>query len=316
MGKFNIKYIVIMMLYLCSVNSYAQNQETLQYQLWNTVLKGNNDKTQIDGWSLQKFLENEGWKQWEEWEETMNSNVVIDDVKNGYLEINLFYEQTKAAAYKDNSDNYTILKNRRYRFFNRSLSSNRNIEDVLPRNFGISNFISDSTLVKNVIYNSFYVEGNIPRNGTDTQLDIKVIPLGMRHKGSLLAFETFEHSENSDNMFLFGLINDVVKKLNNKESLTYFMNADYDAISVKDKTIIAQFIENDYQFENRDALRKFVLELFSIYKLNSAITYKSFILGWNRDTARFYIKDRIKNDNSIPSFVSFLENTEYFYAAQ
>lgn len=311
MVKFKKRKTSLLLILFLSMISFAQQKESLQVQLWRAAI----DKDYIHSFgSVKEFIDKKGWKEWEEWEETMNSNVLIDDAANGYLQINRYYEQVTIGAYKDKYGFYTILKNRTFRYFNRSVSSNNNLEKVLPEKFGINNFISDTIDTSSFDSACFYLEADIPRKGTDTQLNLKLVPFGLINKGKILTYQLKEIDD--ANLFLYGFVNDMLKKLSNEKTLSFLLDKNYDAIISKDKEIINQFITQDSQFEKIDDLRTFLVYLNKIYQLNASVTYKSIILGWNSDKGRFYVKNAIKNDTEKLSFYEFLKNAEYYSAIQ
>ncbi|MDY7396345.1 hypothetical protein UMM65_13930 [Aureibaculum sp. 2210JD6-5] len=313
MEKFKNREVATTVLFIFFLGGfvYAQQKESLRVRLWQRVLS----EDDLKGNDVQDFLDNKGWQEWEEWVDTMNSNVVIDDTEKGYLQINRFYQQTTAGAYKEKNGNHTILQNTKFRHFNRGISSNKNLVGVLPKNFGITDFISDTTHVEPSFYSVFYIVADIPRTGTDTQVTIKLIPFGMFHKGNLLTYKIKEYN-NENNIFLYGFKHEVIDKLNDEQTLTYLKDRQFDTISEKDKEVVDQFIAEDGQFNTMEDLSKLMVHLNKVYKLYFAINYKSIVLGWNREEGRFFIKDQIKNDKEELSFKEFLENAEYYMAIQ
>ncbi|WP_117882700.1 hypothetical protein [Aureibaculum luteum] len=314
MEKFNQLHFLFSILLISFLYNfgYSQQNESLEIQLWQQVL----DKYDLEGYNgkVQNFIDNKGWQEWEEWSNTMNSNVLINDAKNGYLEINRFYLKTAVGAFKDKNNEYTFLKNTVNHYFNRSLSSNRFLEDILPNNFGISDFISDTINTSSIGYTCFYIEAAIPRKSTDTHLNLKLVPFGLVNKGDILTYRFSEYKD--DNLFLFNFINVMVKNLNEENTLSSLVEEKIEAISSKDKKIIDQFLKEDNQFEKIEDLSTLLKYLNSVYQLNSVVMCKSIVLGWDRDTSRFYVKSRIKNDHKTVTFKTFLENSEYYYAAQ
>jgi len=314
MVKFKIKQFRIGLAFVLFLGNLvnAQQEESLRVQLWKLVL----DEDDLMAYSVQEFLDTKAWEEWEDWSDTANTEIVIDDSYNGYLQVNREYLQTTVGAYKDKNGRYAILQNRRYRYYNRSLSSNSILVDLLPNGFGITDFITKTTDVSTKGYSCFYLEADIPRKGTDTQINLKLIPLGLMRRGSALAFEFSEYGD--DNLFLYDFLHDLVKKISDKTTLSHVLDRNFDAISSGDKEIIDDFIGDDKggHFENIEDLSKLLIHLNSVYQLNSAITYKSVILGWNRVEGRFFIKDRIENDTKKLSFKQFLENAEYYTAIQ
>ena len=217
-NRFPLKISLVLIL-LMNMLCYGQQSESLRVQLWQRVLDSE-DLMAYENKSVQSFLDEKGWQNWEDWSETMNSNVVVDDTKNGYLQLNRDYVQTTVGAYKQNNGDYTILQTKKFRHFNRNISSNYQIEDVLPLGFGITDFISDTTAVSNRIYSTFYLEGDIPRKGTQTQLNLKLIPLGLLKKSSTLTFSISEYD--GDNLFLYEFLHDLIEKINDENTLTFY----------------------------------------------------------------------------------------------
>lgn len=291
---------------------YAQQNESLRVQLWQRVL----NEDDLTGYSVQEFLDNKGWEEWDEGADNMNSNVLVDDSKNGFLQLNRDYLKVTVGAFKDKNGNYTILENRKLRYYNRSITSNKLIKHVLPKGFGISDFISDTTAISGITHSCFYLEADIPRKGTDIQLNIKLIPFGLLKKGSALTYSITEYD--GDNIFLYEFLHVFIKEIKDNKTLSQLVDKKFENISIRDKRVIDNFIgeEGESQFENIEELSELLVYLNNVHQLNSAITYESVILGWNRDDGRFFIKNRIENDAEKLSFKAFLETSEYYMAIQ
>ncbi len=157
-----------------------------------------NDKTLIDGLGMINMPMIKGSLKEELWREvwSCNSNFedmdaldmrnVIDDTRNGYLRVWGEYPTCGCAcnstvgAYKDHDGFYTFLKEYTESCASMThISSNRLLSEVLPEGFGMQTFIPSADKLPQTDIALFTLNVTIPRKGTDTNVALELLPLGM-----------------------------------------------------------------------------------------------------------------------------------------
>ena len=159
----------------------------------------------------------------------------------------------------------------------------------------------------------FYLDIEIPRIGTDTKLTIKVIPFGMTiENNDILGFGFFQKRGMSNCKSAFYNIRNIVKQIQNEQTLDFVINDQIEKISAHDMTIINSTIGENYDdFKSLSELIMCLKELKQTYDLYSLIEHKTLLLGWNKEEARFYIKEKGNHPKSI-TFIEFLIGNRYW----
>ncbi len=170
----------------------------------NARLVKENGKTLIDGLGMINMPMLKGALKEELWREVGGCNMnfedtdaldmrnVIDDTRNGYLRVWGEYPACGCAcsstvgAYKDHYGFYTFFKE-----YTESCSymtdvrSNRLLSEVLPEGFGMQTFISSTDKLPQTDIALFTVNIAIPRKGTDTNVALELLPLGIFYPRSV-----------------------------------------------------------------------------------------------------------------------------------
>ncbi|QCX01905.1 hypothetical protein FGM00_17955 [Aggregatimonas sangjinii] len=250
---------------------------------------------------------------------------ITDDAANGYLRI--FYEDegcgcpfdTTVAAYKKANGEFAILKT----YWDgcgdqRTFSANIDKAVLLPEDFGLQTFLPNSMKKAYDIDSAvFYLNVELPRNGTDTKIDLKFIPFGLHVEPTdqVLAHSYARNDdENGSNGVYMEEIQDMLRKLSHEETITYILNREPDKIKKEDKGIVKRLYGEGNRYRSIEELSVPIAKLRAIYEIAKDVEYKSVVLGWNRDTARFYIKERIKNNTPEHSFLEFVRQFQFLRA--
>lgn len=250
---------------------------------------------------------------------------ITDEAAKGYLRV--YYEdqgcgcpfETIVAGYKDAKGGYTTLK--KYWDgcgWNKTLSSNKDLSLMLPEDFGLQTFLPKSKETEYQITSAvFYLEAEIPRKGTDTQLNLSYIPFGiqMAPKNTILTYVYKQISEHSGSNFLYsGDLKYMLQKISDENTLECILERSIDDIIPEDRKLVEKLYGKNKSYRGIDDLATQIQQLKTIYKISHDVEYKSVILGWDRHTARFFIKEKIKNDAPELSFLEFVRQLPFLMA--
>lgn len=280
---------------------YGQSSKNLSGQLWDQVQ---------NCYSMFEDVDEDG---------TIDYDEIIDDSKNGYLKVSGSWPTCgcncveTVGAYKGSDGNYTLLKKEEWAcsWVNR-ISSNRKLLSVFPENFGINTFIPTENISVEESFALFYLDIEIPKTGTDTKLTIKIIPFGINMKNNdILSFEYSEKECYSGCKSIYK-IRDIAGKIQNEQTLDFIINDQFENISTYDMNIINKTIGDSYSnFKSISELKMYLKELKQTYDLYSLIEHETLLLGWNKEKARFYIKEK-GNHSKSGTFLEFLTENKYW----
>ncbi|MBN1638701.1 MAG: hypothetical protein JW866_07030, partial [Ignavibacteriales bacterium] len=160
--------LLVITIFFLTIIVYGQQSKNLSEQMWERVQPC---------YSMFEDYDEDGKIDYDE---------LIDDSKNGYLKISGSYPTCGCScthtvgAYKGNDGKYTFVEEEEWTCsWTKTISSNKDLSEIFPNNFGINTFIprAENTIDNNVAL--FYLDIEIPRVGTDTEVSIKVIPFGL-----------------------------------------------------------------------------------------------------------------------------------------
>jgi hypothetical protein len=245
---------------------------------------------------------------------------LVDDSRNGYLKISGAWPTCGCncvdvvGAYRDGNGNYTFLEQERWgcEWINQ-VSSNRELKDVFPEDWGLQRFIPGLTEDRSDKAR-FFVEVEVPRIGTDTRVSIQLIPFGFNYgnEGSL-SFGYSEKDPQAGTRSLFN-INMLARKFQDEKTFDYLLQEQFDAISAADRAHIEVYLGERWgQFESMEELALHFQDLKRTYDLYSQLKHESLTLGWNRAQGRFFVKEKGSAPKAL-SFKEFLLENEYWTA--
>jgi len=250
---------------------------------------------------------------------------ITDDSVNGYLRI--YYEdegcgcpfETIVAGYKAADGNYTSLKTYWSGCeYSMTLFSNQDLTSILPEDFDLHTFLPKSKENEYQITSSvFYLDAEIPQKGTDTQIDLTYIPFGihMVPDDRILSYGYEEVWEQGVSNFLYsGALQNMLLKITDENTLVCILEKSMEDVIPEDRKIIEKLLGEGKNFQSIDVLASQIQKLKIIYEISKDIKYKSVILGWNRDEARFFVKEKIENDALEMSFLKFIRQLPFLLA--
>ncbi len=249
--------------------------------------------------------------------ESKTSDVkIIDDSKNGYLYISGSYPtcgcncSSSIGAYKDVNGNYTLLQSDYSGCdWMKKTTSNRLLSEILPEDFGIKSFTTKD-IVTDSISPLFYVEFEIPQLGTDTNVNLNLVPFGMKIKEDELI--CYEYSEYKSEKTSYYNIMELIRSLTDKNSLVSILSGNFKIIDKADIELIEKSIEKK-QFLSKNDIQEQLKTLKKVYDVYIQIECTNLTLSWNRKTAKFEIKQLGKKQTK-ETFNDFLLNNLFWTA--
>lgn len=236
-----------------------------------------------------------------------------EDISNGYLRVHGFTGTCgcgcfkEVAAFKTVKGNFvTLVRENNACYFSYKIASNKNLQDIFPKEVSISTFISK------VDASRFYFDIKPPQNGTKVTLTIKPIPLGVENINKTpFDYKTNTKIEN------FQFFQNFVHKIKDGSTLDFILKKNYTAINKKELSLINEKIKLESRYDsknwNLEKISSKLAKLYKIYQDFESRNYDAFILDWNREFGKFYIKKRIKKQKSI-TFLQFLKETNFWRA--
>ncbi|WBU89786.1 hypothetical protein [Cellulophaga omnivescoria] len=243
-----------------------------------------------------------------------NNLEIIEDTKNGYLEVCGTYPtcgcycSAVVAVFKDANKNYTLLKtNENVCSWTKNVSSDKEMEQILPNNFGFSTF-SSSQIIPFLKHPAYYLNFKIPIKGTDIKVTPELIPLGLNvNKNSAWVYG---YSQNNATPKSISNLKKIVSSISNSKTIDYLISGNIDSIAKQDLKIINTSI-TDNDFSSSKELAGIFEELKNIYQAYVNIQHNYIILGWDKEKAAFFIKEKGDKPETI-TFKNFLLHANYW----
>lgn len=293
-----IKPIAFALTLLCSLSGFGQN---LSQQLWQRSQNCH---------SMFEDMDDDGHVDYDE---------IVDDSKNGYLYISGTWPacgcgcSSTVAAYKSTKGDYTFIEKESWNCsWQYHVSSNKNLDAILPKQL-LNKFFSEP--IENYENQAmFYLNIDIPQIGTDTKIYLLPIPFGLHIKSNNVITYAIGESEGYANCKSLHGIKNIVANMQDKQTLTYLTNNEFEKIGEHDIQLINNSIGNDdSRFNSKSDLLVNLKSIEKVYKAYLQIAHEYIVLGWDRTNARFYIKETGNQVEKI-SFEAFLLKFEYWQA--
>lgn len=245
----------------------------------------------------------------------------IDDSKNGYLGVWGSFPtcgctcSSTIGAYKDNNGIYTFLQKEEFLCeYRKSISSNKDLDKILPENFGIHTFFEEELNI-NSKYAVFFLDVEIPRIGTDTKFALRFIPFGTFQElnGSVISYDYSQEYENTSVHYI-KKIEYMARTIIDDNTLTHLLKKDYENIHMVDrkfietKVIVPGSWEN---FESFEELSEKLSILKNAYDIYSQLDFMTILMQWNKEKARFEVKSKIDGPKTI-TFKEFILEHEFW----
>lgn len=239
----------------------------------------------------------------------------IDDTKNGYLKVFGDHCTSTVGAYKLNDGKYVFLdKQTNICTWNNKIDSNMNLDNIFP-DFEKEGFFKKGT-TNSTGYSSYYLDFNIPRKGTDTEVTIRNIPIGLMIKSTRIISFNYDEGESFSNCntSLFS-VRSIIEKLQDKNTINYLLLNQTENITKYDLSIINEYIKTKRTsmgtFNSINELIDCLKIIKDNYDLFLNIEHRTVTLGWDRNQGEFYIKKKGKHPEFM-TFKEFLLNMEYW----
>lgn len=253
---------------------------------------------------------------------------IIDDENNGYLQIEKIeegcgcYFRTTVGAYKKADDTYAFLKMEEDGCnWRKNLSTGSKLNSILPKNFELPEFLSEEakkTYADNNSFPIFYLEVDIPREGTDTKVHLAYIPFGARlsNRNDVLALTGYSklNNEGKSNYTYSGNLYQFLKNIQDEETLSSILKGNFTNINSIDYDLAEKIVGKDKLYASMENLATDLRNLQVIYRYSKQIAFKTIIFGWDAENAKFYIKEKIKNDDPEQSFLEFVKELPFLMA--
>jgi hypothetical protein len=291
--KIPLKFLFFLIPAIC----FGQKNSSLSEQLWSRVK-----------FCYEMFEDND--------EDGKPDFEKIDDSKNGYLKI---FGSTPpcgcvcsstVAAYKSKDGKYTFLQSQSESCtWSKKISSDKNLTSILPVDFGINSFMNTG-FEYNTMAPLFFVNFDIPQVGTDTKVKLELVPIGLKPDNDGLICYEYRQNDESDNVRSLRIVQEIATNINDEKTLKYLIDGNFNKISENDGEIIEKAISNG-DLGSIEELQVYLTELKVIFDIYQKLDYTELILGWDRETSKFYIKEKGKKAEK-QSFKDFLINASYW----
>ena len=239
----------------------------------------------------------------------------IDDSKNGYLKVIGDYCTSTVGAYKLSNGKYLFLdKLTNICTWQNKIDSNRNLDSIFP-NFEKEGFFKKGT-TNSTNYSSYYLDFKIPRVGTDTEVTIRNIPIGLMINGTRIISYNYDEGESfvNCNTSVYRLPS-IIKKLEDEKTLDFLLHNQIEKITESDLRVINEYIDKEPNsmgiFTSINELIESLKFIKHNYELYLKIEHETITLGWDRNKGEFYIKSKGKTAE-FRTFREFLLNSEYW----
>jgi len=247
-----------------------------------------------------------------------NYDEIVDDAKNGYLHIEGDFPTCGCACsstvggYKKADGSYTLLKYEEWSCStDYGVYSNENLSEILPEGFGLAMFFAaKGALTDTLQIGQFYVEVEIPRYGTETILNLKLMPLGLNNpcQGGICL-----RTVTDDQGFVYPReIIDLSKELDSNDDLLKIMKGNYESLTPSISELLNSFFNQEYKDYTEQDFNKELRSMYTRYQVYQKLKYTTLIMDWNREEGRFYIKDKKENKKELESFLQFLKAGNYY----
>lgn len=291
-----MKQVFSIFLFLIPIMIFGQAKKTLKEKLWERVKPC---------FSMFEDMDDDGTLDFDQ----------IDDARNGYLQISGEWPtcgcscSSTVGAFKNSRGEYTFLQSDAVVCdWERRISSNRPIEDLLPEGFGIHAFTS-GPIEDHLNGSAFFLDVEIPQKGTDTKVKLELIPFGLSVKGDQII--GFEYKQQQPYKSFRG-IRKIAANVEKEATIDHILNGDFEKISVADQQLIQNQIDIEgIGFNSQSELRDALIMLENIYEIYNQLKTKELTLGWNRMESRFFIKRKGKPVEK-ESFINFLLKNPYW----
>lgn len=203
----------------------------------------------------------------------------------------------------------------------KNLSARPRLNSILPKNFELPEFLTEEakkTYTDNNSFPIFYLEVDIPHEGTDTKVHLAYIPFGARlsNRNDVLALTGYSklNNEGKSNYTYSGDLYQFLINIHDEETLNSILKGNFTNINSIDYDLAEKIVGKDKLYASMENLATDLRNLQIIYRYSKQIAFKTIIFGWDAENAKFYIKEKIKNDDPEQSFLEFVKELPFLMA--
>ncbi|MFK7813794.1 MAG: hypothetical protein AB8B59_14970, partial [Maribacter sp.] len=109
-------------------------------------------------------------------------------------------------------------------------------------------------------------------------------------------------------------LKEAIVKLTDSATFNYVVQNKQHKIIAVDQQILLELYGNEKTIKDFENLSLLFQRLENYYNASKHIEYKSILVGWGRKEARFYIKEKIKNDAPEMTFLEFVQQLPFLMA--
>lgn len=294
-----MKYIIELLFVLIPLTGLGQKTNSLSEILWDRVKTCHSMFEDMDDDGIPDFNK-------------------IDDSNSGYLKISGSWPtcgcscSSTVGAYKNLEGEYIILQSDEVLCsWEKRISSNKELKEILPNIFVVNTCMSGQ-IAEEITYPIFFLNFEIPRIGTDTQVTIELVPFGLKPDGNELFCFEYKENKGYSNCKSINRIADIANDMEDFKTLDYLLTGAFDKISKSDNKVIQKAIgDDDSRFKSREEIQQYLRELNKVYNIYLMLEFTELTLGWNRQDSKFFIKEKgHKPDKLI--FKDFLIKNKYW----
>lgn len=251
------------------------------------------------------------------WEEGEDYYTLKDAyAQNGYLSISGGWPtcgcgcEATVAAFRDAQKNYTFLRWEDWDCAQEfGCYSSGKIEDILPRDLSLNAFISEEKMPMQFNAKSyFYLELELPIHGTDILVKLKPLPLGMlgSSKNGLVyntkSVQITDHAAAN--------LRTIANIVETEEQLNLLKTNSLEQLPTALQERINRVLKQHYEYTWED-FYLLLMQSYDVYLIYEQLDYEEATLGWNRENARFFLKNKAKKPKK-KTFLEFLKTTKTY----
>lgn len=224
------------------------------------------------------------------------------------------------GAYTKDDGSYALLSSSYGQCsFDNGLRSNLTFDNFFPPTFGLQTFFENPIGLPDTSYPAlFYLTAKIPKRGTETVLNLKLVPLGMNlFSQNGLCYRIYEDDYTRMNNNYYGYYEDMAKKISGSTAINLMMNGEFKKLNASDKGIVDSIINRKYherncRFRSYSQIEKSLHHLFYIYSWYNKLSYTIIVMDWDVAEGRFYIKEKKGRPKRI-SYLDFLRSYNFYW---
>lgn len=152
-----------------------------------------------------------------------------------------------------------------------------------------------------------FLRVEIPRYGTDTQVHLELIPMGLNPQ-----VFGYREADRGTGAYAIAMVGYLAQHLEDPNTLTYGRSGEIAQIGTHDQGIISKIIgTDDGRLHSTGELRTALLGTYQRYELWNSLSTATFTLAWNAEKGHFYIRERGTKPVAM-TFLEFLKQVVFY----